>query len=201
MTNWLERAKLEMSRSTERLTANNDERDVTAVMTVLYPGEPENSSAYIDSNGNAQVAGFREIESRNEASSSMTPDDETTIRAWLAHIEETDPATIAAVLDKCRANLNERKALLRWADEIPRPFVSYDDRRRCDQCANLTERGLCLAARRSEINASRLHEPVRDLLQRCVGYMPEARDTDQRPGRERWQRLIQIQKGSDYANS
>lgn len=131
----------------------------------------------------------------------LTSEEETAIRAWLAHIEETDPAIIADVLDKCRADFNERKILLRWAEEVPRPLVYEDDRRRCDQCANLTERGLCLAARRGEINASRIHEPVRDLLQRCVGYLPKATDTDQRPGRERWPGLIQIQKGNSHANT
>jgi hypothetical protein len=129
----------------------------------------------------------------------MTQEEETAIRAWLAHIDETDPATIAEVVDKCRADLDERKILLRWAKEVPRPLAVDDDRRRCDQCANLTERGLCLAARRGEINATRIHEPVRDLPQRCVGYMPKAADTDQRPGRERWPGLIQ--KGDNRANT
>lgn len=201
MTNWLERAKREMSKSAGRVTANSDERDVTAVMAVPYPGELENSGASIGSNGSAQVAGFREIEAANEATVSMTPEEETAIRAWLAHTEETALATIADVLDRCRVDLNERKILLRWADEAPRPLAVDDDRRRCDQCANLTGRGLCLAARRDEINAARIHEPVPDLLQRCVGYMPKASDADQRPGHERWPGLIQIQKRGNHANT
>ncbi|NMM29168.1 MAG: hypothetical protein HHJ12_18305 [Glaciimonas sp.] len=201
MTNWLERAKLEMSKSTGRVTANSDERDVTAVMAVPYPGELENSSASIGSNGSVQIADFQKIEAANEAAVSMMPEEETAIRAWLAHIEETDLAIIADVLDKCRADLNEREILLRWAEEVPRPVAIDDDRRRCDQCVNLTERGLCLAARRGEINATRIHEPVRDLLQRCVGYMPKATGTDQRPGRARWPGLIQIQKGNSHANT
>lgn len=131
----------------------------------------------------------------------LASEEESAIRAWLTHIEETDPITIADVLDKCRADLNERKVLLRWAEEVPRQLTVDDDRRRCEQCANLTERGLCLAARRGEINATRIHEPVRDLLQRCVGYMPKATDIDQRPGRERWPGLIQIQKGNTHANT
>ncbi len=201
MTNWLERAKLEISRGADRVTANSDERDITAVMAVLNPDESENSGDSIGSNGSEQSATFREIKAVKEAAISMTPEEEATIRAWLAHIEESDQATIADVLDKCHADLNERKILLRWAEEVPRPLAFDNDRRRCDQCANLTERGLCLAARRGEINASRIYEPIRDLLQRCVGYMPKATDPDQRPGRERWPGLIQSQKGNSYANT
>ncbi len=201
MTNWLERAKLEISKSAGGVTANSDERDVTAVMAVLNPGKSNNSGNSIGSNGSEQSATFREIDAANEATASMTPEEESAIRAWLARIEETAPAIIADVLDRCRADLNDRKILLRWAEEVPHPLVVDDDRRRCDQCANLTERGLCLAARRGEINATRIHEPVRDLLQRCVGYMPKATDTDQRPGRERWPGLIQIQKGNTHANT
>lgn len=73
-----------------------------------------------------------------------------------------------------------------------------DDRRACTQCANLTGRGLCLAARRGEIVASRNYEPIRDLLRRCEGYMPGVADADRRLGLERWPGLIQ--KGSDDAN-
>ena len=201
MTNWLERAKLERLKSVGVVTANSDERDATAAMAAIYPGESENSSASIGSNGSMQVADFQKIEAMNEAAASMTSEEETAIRAWLAHIEETDPATIADVLDKCRADLNERKILLQWAEEVPCPLVFDEDRRRCEQCANLTERGLCLAARRGEINATHIHEPVRDLLQRCIGYLPKATDPDQRPGRERWPGLIHIQKGNSHANT
>lgn len=34
----------------------------------------------------------------------MTAEEETAIRAWLAHIGENDPAIIADVLDKCRTD-------------------------------------------------------------------------------------------------
>lgn len=75
--------------------------------------------------------------------------------------------------------------------------VSNDDRRTCDQCGNLTEGGLCLAARRGEIVANRIYAPIRDLPRRCEGYAPGAADADRRLGRERWPGLIQ--KGGDHA--
>ena len=65
-----------------------------------------------------------------------------------------------------------------------------DDRRTCEQCANLTGRGLCLAARRGDIVASRSYEPIRDLRRRCEGYAPGPDDPDRRPGTERWPGLM-----------
>lgn len=74
-----------------------------------------------------------------------------------------------------------------------------DDRRCCDRCANLTERGLCLAAWRGEIVASRSFQPVRDLPRRCEGYSPNGDDPDRRHGRERWPLLLQ--KGLIHGNA
>jgi hypothetical protein len=116
----------------------------------------------------------------------MTADEESAIRAWLAHIEETDAAIIAIVLDQCGVDADARGYFLRQAAEVPRAVAFDDDRRRCGQCANLTGRGLCLAARRAEIVASRNYEPVRDIPRRCEGYAPGPDDPDRRPGRERW---------------
>ena len=61
-----------------------------------------------------------------------------------------------------------------------------DNRRRCTECGNLNERGLCLAAVRGEITASRSYTPLRDILRRCDGFKPSPRDPDQRPGWDRW---------------
>jgi hypothetical protein len=133
--------------------------------------------------------------------SPLSAEEEKAIRAWLSHIDETDLTMIGDVLKKCRLDPAARNFIMRQAGELPKSADNDDDRRRCDQCANLTERGLCLAARRGEINATRIHEPVRDLLQRCIGYLPKATDPDQRPGRERWPGLIQIQKGNSHANT
>lgn len=116
----------------------------------------------------------------------MTAEEETAIRAWLAHIEETDADIIAQVLNQCRADLEARAYFLRRADEVPRPLPDDDDRRHCAQCANIARSGLCLAARRDEIIASRTYHPVDSLPRRCEGYAPGPNDPDRRPGRERW---------------
>ena len=65
-----------------------------------------------------------------------------------------------------------------------------DDRRTCNQCANLIARR-CQAAKLGEIVANRDCEPIRDLPGRCEGYAPGADDPDRRHGRECWPGPIQ----------
>lgn len=126
-----------------------------------------------------------------QASAPLIASEETAIRAWLALIEETDPATIAEVIGQCQRDADARDYFAgRAAVELPKPDPFPDDRRTCDQCANLIARR-CQAAKRGEIAAGRNYEPIRDLPRRCEGYAPGAADTDRRPGRERWPGLIQ----------
>lgn len=54
----------------------------------------------------------------------LTAEEETAIRAWLAHIEETDTDLIAEVLNQCRTDEEARAYFLRRAAEVPRP-TSY----------------------------------------------------------------------------
>lgn len=122
-----------------------------------------------------------------QPSAPLTADEETAIRAWLALIEETDPATIAEVIGQCQRDADARDYFTgRAAVELPKPDPSPDDRRRCTQCLNLASNGRCLAAAWRDIIASRTYAPVPDLLRRCEGFKPLASDPDQRPGRDRW---------------
>jgi hypothetical protein len=125
-----------------------------------------------------------------QPSAPLTASEETAIRAWLALIEETDPATIAEVIGQCQRDADARDYFTgrAAADNVQKNRADAafdDDRRTCDQCANLIARR-CQAAKRGEIVASRNYEPIRDLPRRCEGYVPGATDTDRRPGRERW---------------
>jgi hypothetical protein len=129
----------------------------------------------------------------------LTAKDETAIRAWLALIEETDPATIAEVIGQCQRDAEARDYFTgrAVADNLQKNRADAafdDDRRTCDQCANLIARR-CQEAKRGEIVASRSYEPIRDLPRRCEGYAPGAADADRRPGRERWPGLTDT-KGS-----
>ena len=125
-----------------------------------------------------------------QPSAPLTASDETAIRAWLALIEETDPATIAEVIGQCQRDADARdyftgRATVDNLQKNRSDAAFDDDRRTCDQCANLIVRR-CQAAKRGEIVASRNYEPIRDLPRRCEGYAPGAADADRRPGRERW---------------
>ncbi len=187
MANWLERARREIPQSAGGATAKTDERTLAAVTAVPKPGEPEGAWASIGSNGSAPVADSREI----VPGSPMTVVQEFAIRSWLKRIEESDEAVIVHVLTRCQEDPDARDYFIRRSSEVPWPDPFPDDRRRCDQCGNLTGRGLCLAAWRGEIVANPDYEPVRDLLRRCEGYTAGADDPDKRTGRERWPGLIQ----------
>jgi hypothetical protein len=124
-----------------------------------------------------------------QASHSLNAKEETAIRIWMTHIGETDLTIIAEKIAQCQMDEDARRYFIEMAAaELPKPAPFPDDRRTCNQCANLIARR-CQAAKRSEIVASRNYEPIRDLPRRCEGYAPGATDTDRRPGRERWQGL------------
>lgn len=63
----------------------------------------------------------------------LSADDESSIRAWLAHIEETDPNIIAELLDKCCADSGARRYFLQRAEELP-DTVSINERITCGEC-------------------------------------------------------------------
>lgn len=69
-----------------------------------------------------------------------------------------------------------------------------DNRRRCTECDNLGERGICMASERGEIVAGRSYTPIRDLLRRCEGFAPLPTDPDQAPGRIKWAWLRDLSK-------
>ena len=56
--------------------------------------------------------------SRNH-SLELSPDEASNIRAWLAHIEESDPVIIAEVVDKCHYDLAARRYFLKRSEEVP----------------------------------------------------------------------------------
>lgn len=142
--------------------------------------------------------------------SDSTPSDE-------AAITEADPITVMGTITELDAAILRLAELEAWSPEllrdvqtarrrmrpvdVPASLAEFrrlvadaeppaDDRRTCDQCANLIARR-CTAAKRGEIVANRDYAPVRDIPRRCEGYAPRPDDPDRRPGRERWPHLIQ----------
>lgn len=65
------------------------------------------------------------VAEKPEPLSALSPDEESNIRAWLAHIKETDPEIIAEVVDKCRDDLEPRRYFLKLAEEVPESVAVY----------------------------------------------------------------------------
>lgn len=127
-----------------------------------------------------------------QPSASLTASEEAAIRAWLALIEETDPATITEVIGQCQRDADARDYFTgRALAELPKPDPFPDDRRRCSQCLNLRVRVCTIAKPGGLVSANVGYRPAPDTLQRCAGYLPNASDTNQQPGGKRWPGLIQ----------
>jgi hypothetical protein len=61
------------------------------------------------------------------------PEEESAIRAWLAHINETDPSIIADVITKCGIYAETRAWCLELARQVP-PAPEPDYTARCIDC-------------------------------------------------------------------
>lgn len=105
------------------------------------------------------------------------------------------PAPPKAVAAVTPAKTPEAPEVADYGGETAAREREGDNRRRCRECVNLGERGVCLAAYRREIVASRSYTPIRDILRRCEGFAPMPDDPDQRHGRDRWPGLIDGKPG------
>ena len=121
-----------------------------------------------------------------QPSAPLTAKDETAIRAWLALIEETDPATIAEVIGQCQRDADAREYFTgRAAAELPKP-----DPWRVTRCCDCT----AFHRRTDHPHLGHCAKGVPEAMvglwdtdsRRCEGYAPGAADADRRPGRERW---------------
>ncbi|MBP5996725.1 MAG: hypothetical protein KA535_02140 [Azonexus sp.] len=129
-----------------------------------------------------------------QPSAPLAASEETAIRAWLALIEETDPATIAEVIGQCQRDADARDYFARRAAaELPKPDPFGDDRRTCSLCLNLRGRACTVAKpeRGALVVANRGYRPDPARLLRCAGYAPLANDLDQRTGTERWPGIVE----------
>lgn len=67
----------------------------------------------------AEIVDVLKVGAGDTTPASLTAKDETAIRAWLAHIEESDPVTIADMLAQCAADPDARTYCLKQARQIP----------------------------------------------------------------------------------
>jgi len=122
-----------------------------------------------------------------------TPEQASELRELVAAILPDDAERADVLRVACadpEAALTSFRALV--ADPQPVPLPDPDDRRTCQQCANLVA-WRCSAAARGELAyaAGRMYSPVPGVLRRCEAFAPKPGDPDQRTGRERWPELIQ----------
>jgi predicted component of type VI protein secretion system len=82
-------------------------------------------------------AGAGDTATIRQLSAPLTAEDERAIRAWLALIEETDPAIIAGVIAQCRRDADARDYFIeRAAAELPKPDPFHDDQHTHDLSVN-----------------------------------------------------------------
>ena len=116
-----------------------------------------------------------------QPSAPLTVNEEAAIRAWLALIEETDPAIIAEVVGQCQRDADARDYFTgRAVAELP-----VDDRRTCQQCSNFMAKR-CIAQLRNGVNNKNPMFVIPDVPQRYPGYLPRLSDPDRRIGTARW---------------
>jgi hypothetical protein len=102
----------------------------------------------------------------------------------IADMQGNQPSTFQAEIDVDRNS------------SILPTIADIDDRRQCFECLNLRKH-ICSVAkpeRGALVVANVGYRPQADILHRCAGYLPNATDNDQRPGRERWPVLIGIKR-------
>jgi len=75
------------------------------------------------------------VAERAEPLTELSPDEESNILAWLTHIEETDPAIIAEVVDKCRNDPEARRYFLKRSEEVPEA-VTLNHPKTCGECVH-----------------------------------------------------------------
>lgn len=95
--------------------------------------------------------------------------------------------SVAIVASVAVADVENASPRLGSPDESTAP--DSDSRRTCEQCRNLADLGLCLAAYRGVplgFSTPKVYHPAATLPQHCAGYLPFPDDPDQRPGSERW---------------
>ena len=159
-----------------------DTGNLATAIPAISATQPKTEAATVARIATVAVANPKERKTASPAK--VGAGDAAPASRWLIHYPDREPLEVACYPDATHAEILERHPDAVAAEPFP------DDRRTCDQCANLLARR-CQAAKRGEIVASASYEPIRDLPRRCEGYAPGSDDPDRRPGRERWPGLIQ----------
>lgn len=168
------------------------DRDPVETTCLPEPTHAEVLAMYPDATAAEPMPEQSNNRHNNRRNNQHKPEQEAELRALVASVgvaygftptEQQEALALAlwdvdAALQSYRAMLAEQNIIL-----------NHDDRRRCDQCANLSHGRKCAAWQ--AVGAIRGYAPVQDQPKRCEGYVPGPDDPDRRQGRERWPGLIQ----------
>ena len=149
------------------LIRKRDHGNLATAIPAISATQPEGNAATV-----ARIATVAVAMPMQGQTVPMAADEEAAIRAWLAMIEETDPATIAEVIETCQRDAEARDYFTRRARaELPKRDPFPDDRRTCRQCSSLAYGGVCsVACPGGAVSANRGYRPAADLLQRCEAF-------------------------------
>jgi len=100
-----------------KVRATGDRAALARWLSVLRERRDEIAAALKVGAGEAEAEPFEPA--ITPPSAPLTPDEEKTIRRWLALIGETDPATIATVIGQCLSDAAARAYFLERAAEEP----------------------------------------------------------------------------------
>ncbi|SEN91523.1 hypothetical protein SAMN05216404_108125 [Nitrosospira multiformis] len=125
MTNWLECARRELSanakspaqisKSAGDCTDNTDKRVLSSVLSVPQPGKSKNLGTSSVDIASTLPPAFQENHSSARAAPPMSDEEEALLGAWLTQIGETDPEGIAALMNKCRLDMDARRYFVKRA--------------------------------------------------------------------------------------
>ncbi len=108
---------------------------LTGTMTAT-PATPATQEA--DQPGTVAPVATVAVAEQPEPLAELSSDEESNILAWLAHIEETDPAIIAEVVDKCSNDPEARRYFLKRSEEVPEP-VTLNHPNTCGDCIHFEQ--------------------------------------------------------------
>lgn len=125
MTNWLERARRELgvnakssaqiSKSARDCTDDTDKRVLSSVLSVPQPGKSQNLRTSSVDIASTLPPAFKENYRSVRAAPLMSDEEEALLGAWLTQIGETDPVGIAALMNKCRLNMDAKQYFVKRA--------------------------------------------------------------------------------------
>lgn len=123
MVNWLQKAKLEISKSSSCSTAETDKMNITSVLAVPVPNDLVILQDSFGSNGSIPVGNLQ----KTEPVIPMTANEHAMISLWLTSIGEDDSSIIDHVLNQCRSDLDARNYFIQMAGSAGKSGAHQDE--------------------------------------------------------------------------